>query len=177
MPWKCPRSSSTSTVACSELVLRVTMQLCSLRSVAGPCSVCLVGCRPASGRSRRRHRQLHVPAGFADDAIRAVLPSVSDRPMVDVWCPAWTRQLACPLVCNFLGCRWKTAEFQQLHSIDEVGFTCLSLCNDRCFGPGSAYLLGSISSRSRWADGLVLWGRVHMYTAGGSFPQGHGPHN
>ena len=125
-------------------------------------------------RARRRHRQLHVPAGFADDAIRAVLPSISDRPMVDVWCPAWTRQLACPLVCNFLGCRRKTAECPQLHFIDEVGFTCLSLCNGRCFSPGSALLLGRIISRSRWADRLVFWGRVRWHTDGESCPQGHG---
>ena len=94
-------------------------------------------------------------AGFADDAIRAVLPSISDRPMVDVWCPPWTRQLSCP--------------FPKLHFIDEVGFTCLSLCNDRCFSPGSASLLAWISLQSRWADGL-FFGR-------GSCPQGHGSHN
>ena len=47
-------------------------------------------------------------------------------------CCAGRRWLICPLVCNFLALSAETAEFPQLHFIDEVGCTCPSFCSDWC---------------------------------------------
>ena len=87
-----PRSSPTSAVACAWLVLLVTIQfaLCSLLSWTSPmCSASwTVWLRRTvlsrhRGRTRRRHRQVHVHSWFCcADAYRAVFPSIGGRPKV-----------------------------------------------------------------------------------------------